>query len=51
MNDVWNRGEDNLFSANHRNSMIQHHKGTMAQIYTVEQIEREHQERSDYATR
>ena len=27
---------DNLFSANHRNKMIQKHKGTMAQIVKVE---------------
>lgn len=34
----WSQNEDNLFSANHRNLMIQHHKGTMAQIYTIEQL-------------
>ena len=43
----WTQSEDNLFSANHRNLMIQHHGGTMAQIYTVEQIEAEYKERSN----
>lgn len=43
--NIWTQAEDNLFSANHRNLMIQYHKGTMAQIYTVEQIEREYEER------
>jgi len=37
----WNQGVDNLFSANHRNAMLQQHNGTMAQIYTVEQILKE----------
>lgn len=45
MKNEWTQAEDNLFSANSRNAMIQHHKGTMAQIYTVEQIEREFKER------
>ena len=43
---MWTQSEDNLFSANHRNLMIQHHGGTMAQIYTVEQIEADYRERS-----
>ena len=30
-----NQGIDNLFSANHRNGMIQRHKGTMASFYSV----------------
>lgn len=34
----WPRSIQNLFSANHRNLMLMHHKGTMAQIYTVEDI-------------
>ena len=30
--------KDNLFSANHRNAMIQHHGGTMAQVVTVDDL-------------
>ncbi len=45
MKNEWTQAEDNLFSANHRNAMIQQHQGTMAQIYTVEQLEKEFNER------
>lgn len=37
----WTKSEDNLFNANHRNLMIQNGNGTMASIYTVEQLEKE----------
>jgi hypothetical protein len=33
---------DNLFSANHRNAMLEYHKGTMAQIYTIEDMTNHH---------
>ena len=41
----WTESEDNLFSANHRNLMFQHHKGTMAEIYTIEDFEKEFKKR------
>lgn len=46
MKNEWTQAEDNLFSANHRNAMIQHHKGTMAQHYTIDQIQKEFNERT-----
>lgn len=46
MINEWSQGEDNLFSANHRNLMIVHHGGTMASIYTVGELEKEYKERS-----
>lgn len=38
----WGQTEDNLFSTNHRNLMIQHHGGTMAQHYSVEDFIKEY---------
>jgi hypothetical protein len=46
MNNEWTKAEDNLFNANHRNAMIRNHHGTMASHYTVEQIEKEYNERT-----
>ena len=34
----WGQMEDNLFSANHRNRMIANGNGTMAQVYTLENL-------------
>lgn len=43
---MWSKFEDNLFSANHRNKMIDYHGGTMAQVITLEQMEKEYDRRS-----
>lgn len=34
------QGRDNLFSANHRNRMIEQHRATEAQWVTIEELER-----------
>lgn len=42
---MWKKSEDNLFSANHRNKMIREYGVTMAQLYTVEGMEKEYESR------
>ena len=41
----WRVAEDNLFSGNHRTKMIANGNGTMAQVYTVEELEKEFNKR------
>jgi len=47
----WSKMEDNLFSGNHRTKMIANGNGTIAQVLTVEDFEREFNQKTNANTK